>query len=774
MVKIKKRVIIIGILLLIVGIVLGVEGTLSSVDLDNICNLDFMVLYRFNGTWLCGQLPQPQVYIDSQLIFNGTLNGTTGYIAQWQNGTTLNDSNIFEQNKKIGINTTQPNFTLSVVGNASFGNSRLNISSDGIWYPDGTFQNSSRNGTVTSISQGTGLFFTSNPLTVSGTIHLSNATGIVIGGVRVSNCSQGQFISGYDSSMSPICGIPASTGFTQGSDQYCNPQNVNEYCKFYDFGGGDFAKQSGLSSVSLLFDSVVQSFPCGNNIATPVNKVLNDLGYGSCTSGFYIAIIDRKFTNPPTALLFESPTNTFLSAYCNGVSDVAYNCSKVINTSNIIEMSWRFSNNNLSANPIVDDNITMIIGYFQRNVTTSSLVSVYLPNGLQNMIAFYHYSNQSNWTAITMLGGNGSNQTTVLPLDFNSTKDPKMFNAFRIIRENTTGNMLFYINETLSANHSTFIPDWVAYSGFAVLRHSDTISAAEYKFFLIDWAKYYHKRQRGILLENFTGSSSSVLQFVKQISLFEGLSSNESPIVSNATLMLNNASELFLGGVHVFNCSSGFHVSGWFGNMTPFCSGDSANGTVTSLTSGEGIVLNPVTITGVGVIMGANATTSTRGIVQVINCTGTDKVSGWSAGNIPACTSDATGGTNFNWTFVDRVYESKTKTNVGTSYVDVYNSALDPEDTLINTTGNTQFRIIITVDYISAAAATESVSFNQTTVANNKLWEFNFTSDCDPCDSNWQNLPSWASPVETFVESQIKSTTAADDPVFRGFQIWLR
>lgn len=242
------------------------------------------------------------------------------------------------------------------------------------------------------------------------------------------------------------------------------------------------------------------------------------------------------------------------------------------------------------------------------------------------------------------------------------------------------------------------------------------------------------------------------------------------PIVAAGTLSLLEALIGTIGGVKVANCTAGSSITGYSASNIPICTAG-GTGTVTSIASGEGIVVNPSPIIATGTIMGANATTVVRGIVMVANCTGTDRFSGFSAGNIPICSTVAT---DYNWTFVDRIYFSKTKTNVGTSFVDVYSAALDPEDTLINTTGTTQFRIYITVDYVSAGVTPESVALNQTSAANNKLWQFNFTSDCDPCDSGWQTLPSWASGVETFVEAQINATTSGDDPVFKGYQVWVR
>lgn len=266
---------------------------------------------------------------------------------------------------------------------------------------------------------------------------------------------------------------------------------------------------------------------------------------------------------------------------------------------------------------------------------------------------------------------------------------------------------------------------------------------------------------------DISGSGSAV----KTITLVNGLGSNESPIVNNASLYLLNATNLQLGGVFVANCTAGTVITGWNGSNYPTCSTvNNGSGTVTSITEGTGIKFSTSPITTTGVIHLQNATTSTIGGVKTINCTSTDKISGYDISNTPVCTADV-GGTPNPFILADRIEFVKTFVNVGTTFVDVYSTAFQPQDTLINTTGKTQFRIQITVDYIGAG--TQSTSFNQTTTNANALWMFNYTADCDPCDSGWRTLPAWASSVETNVEEQAKSTTAGDDPSYKGYQMWL-
>jgi len=246
-----------------------------------------------------------------------------------------------------------------------------------------------------------------------------------------------------------------------------------------------------------------------------------------------------------------------------------------------------------------------------------------------------------------------------------------------------------------------------------------------------------------------------------------GLVANESPILTNATLYLQNAAQSVLGGILLgTNCSASSYFDGWNSNYSPRCTaevGDISDVTASTGLSGGGT-------SGAVSLYLNNATSSTIGGIIIGNCSIGSFVNGFNTTNGVTCATPSSGGETFQ--LVDRVISSKTKTNVGTSWVDVYSTALDPEDTLMNTTGMTDFRLLITVDYVGTG--THSVNLNQTASNVNGLWQFNFTGDCDPCDSGWKTLPVWASSVEVFMESKIVSTTAGDDPVFRGYQLWLR
>ena len=119
------------------------------------------------------------------------------------------------------------------------------------------------------------------------------------------------------------------------------------------------------------------------------------------------------------------------------------------------------------------------------------------------------------------------------------------------------------------------------------------------------------------------------------------------------------------------------------------------------------------------------------------------------------------------------VYFSKTKTNIGTAYVDIYNS-LEPDElfNVINFDNFTDFRILFIWDYIGAGM--QQVRFVDRANNANVLYESaTFTADQDPNDSGWTALPVWAT-GEKQIEQQGKSTTATDDPIAKGYILLLR
>lgn len=58
--------------------------------------------------------------------------------------------------------------------------------------------------------------------------------------------------------------------------------------------------------------------------------------------------------------------------------------------------------------------------------------------------------------------------------------------------------------------------------------------------------------------------------------------------------------------------------------------------------------------------------------------------------------------------------------------------------------------------------------------ANVLLETATFTADQDPQINSWIALPAWTNNAETTIEWQCKSTTGTDDPVPKGFNLYLR
>lgn len=105
-----------------------------------------------------------------------------------------------------------------------------------------------------------------------------------------------------------------------------------------------------------------------------------------------------------------------------------------------------------------------------------------------------------------------------------------------------------------------------------------------------------------------------------------------------------------------------------------------------------------------------------------------------------------------------------TKTNIGLSYVNVLPGA-SGERVLVDFTGCTQFRVILTANLVGTGPfgarivrdADNAVLYENANIAQTGEREL---------DTGWQTLPAAAS-GETLARLQMKSITAADDPVIR-------
>jgi hypothetical protein len=172
--------------------------------------------------------------------------------------------------------------------------------------------------------------------------------------------------------------------------------------------------------------------------------------------------------------------------------------------------------------------------------------------------------------------------------------------------------------------------------------------------------------------------------------------------------------------------------------------------------------------------LSAPSNTSKGGLYQQ-TCTGTDKMRGINGNGLVLCATDATGSGSSSPGFrsVASVSMARTFTNVGLTFVDWYNVAGQGNFyKQINFSGFTQFRWIAYVDYVSGAGATQRVILANT--SNSAIFDsMTFVADC-PCDSGWKNIPASFNSDTYSIEPMINSTTAADDPVVYGYELWLQ
>lgn len=114
-----------------------------------------------------------------------------------------------------------------------------------------------------------------------------------------------------------------------------------------------------------------------------------------------------------------------------------------------------------------------------------------------------------------------------------------------------------------------------------------------------------------------------------------------------------------------------------------------------------------------------------------------------------------------------------TLTNIGTAYVNIC-PGLNGQRSLVDFTGCTQFRLVMNANLIGTGAfaarvvrdSDSSVLFESTNLGAAGEREL---------DSDWQTLPAaFISQGETLVRGQMKSATAADDPVVRRLLVLTR
>lgn len=122
-----------------------------------------------------------------------------------------------------------------------------------------------------------------------------------------------------------------------------------------------------------------------------------------------------------------------------------------------------------------------------------------------------------------------------------------------------------------------------------------------------------------------------------------------------------------------------------------------------------------------------------------------------------------------------QVWRSVTKTNIGTAYVQIYDSvAFDEEHlSMIDFTNVTEVRIVWLWDYVGTGAQ-QLRWVDQGNDANVLFESSTFTADQDPGDSGWFALPAAFVNQAKRIEWQGKSATAGDDPIPKGYKIMTR
>jgi hypothetical protein len=113
------------------------------------------------------------------------------------------------------------------------------------------------------------------------------------------------------------------------------------------------------------------------------------------------------------------------------------------------------------------------------------------------------------------------------------------------------------------------------------------------------------------------------------------------------------------------------------------------------------------------------------------------------------------------------------KTNIGNAYVEIWPAAAFNPINLhsIDFSGIHFIRLVYIVDYVGAG--TQRCCLADTADNTKILVEgATFTADVDPGDSGWVALPAWFVNKILKIELMGKSTTAGDDPIYKGFSLY--
>ena len=114
---------------------------------------------------------------------------------------------------------------------------------------------------------------------------------------------------------------------------------------------------------------------------------------------------------------------------------------------------------------------------------------------------------------------------------------------------------------------------------------------------------------------------------------------------------------------------------------------------------------------------------------------------------------------------------SSTKTNIGTTFVDIFTgTSSNGKGILIDTDTYTQVRLHIQWNKIGSG--TQTVQVVDIANAANVLITLNVVSGSN--DSGWVSIPAGLLNAEKDYKLQAKSTVNTDDPVFENGVVWLK
>jgi hypothetical protein len=134
-----------------------------------------------------------------------------------------------------------------------------------------------------------------------------------------------------------------------------------------------------------------------------------------------------------------------------------------------------------------------------------------------------------------------------------------------------------------------------------------------------------------------------------------------------------------------------------------------------------------------------------------------------------------TAGSGHSGALAARAWRSVTMTNIGASYVSIYAATAFDEEHLatIDFTGVAQVRMVFIWDYVGVGTQQVRI-IDRDNAANVLIESATFTADQDGTNTGWVALPAAFANQVKRLAWQGKSTTAGDDPVARGYALYVK